>query len=238
MPRPAEARPAEARPAQAEPAQAEPAQAEPAQADLASDLAYVRSLAEEGAHAPLVSGRYFVVWGGLMAAASLLVYLNAVGVTNFGNAGFMAPWFVALAAGWIVSYVMRKDVSGKPGAATLGNKTAGSVWYAVGLFMTFFFGALLFAHGNYESLGIPEYFLFSFLYPIGFGLYGVSFWATSTAARVSWLKYFALASWAFSGLLLFFLATSHLFLIGALGLAVCALTPGIILMRREPAMIV
>ena len=211
---------------------------QPPQADLASDLAYVRSLAEEGAHAPLVSGRYFVFWGGLMMAASMLVYLNAIGVVTFGTAGFMAPWIVALIIGWVASFLMRKDVGAKPGAATLGNKTAGSVWYAVGLMMTMLFGALLFAHDNYASAGVPDYFLFSLLFPIGFGLYGVAFWATSTAARVSWLKYFAFASWAFSACLLFFLATSHQFLIGALGLAVCALTPGVLLMRREPATIV
>lgn len=206
--------------------------------DLASDLAYVRSLAEEGAHAPLVSGRYFVLWGGLMTVASLIVYLNALGVVKFGVAGFMAPWIVALSVGWAVSYVMRKDVGGKPGAATLGNKTAGSVWYAVGVMMTIFFAALFFAHDNYVDIGIPTYFLYSMVYPIGFGCYGIAFWATSTAARVGWLKYFALASWAFSACFLFFLATPVQFLIGAIGLVICAVTPGLLLMRREPASIV
>lgn len=211
---------------------------QPSQSDLASDLAYVRSLAEEGAHAPLVSGRYYVVWGGLMTAASACVYLNALGVVNFGNAGFMAPWIVALALGWGLSYAMRKDVGGKPGAATLGNKTAGSVWYAVGLMMTMFFTALYFTHDKYTDVGVPAYFLYSMVFPIGFGFYGVAFWATSTAARVRWLKYFALASWAFSAILLFFLSTPHQFLIGAIGLVVCAITPGLLLMRREPGSIV
>lgn len=207
---------------------------QPHEGNLADDLAYVRSLAEEGAHAPLVGGRFYVIWGGLMAAASLLVYLNAVGFTKFGAAGFMAPWFVALAIGWGLSFLISRGVRAKPGAATLGNKTAASVWFAVGVFMTMFFGALLFAHDNYVDAGVPAYFLFSLLYPIGFGLYGVAFMATAVAARQTWLRYFALASWAFSACSLFFLATAHQFLIGALGLVICTLTPGIILMRREP----
>ncbi len=210
----------------------------PPDADLASDLAYVRSLAEEGAHAPLVGGRFYVIWGGLMAAASLLVYLNAIGVTKFGVAGFMAPWFLALAIGWGLSFLISRGVREKPGAATLGNKTAGSVWFAVGVFMTMFFGALLFAHDNYVGAGVPAYFLFSLLYPIGFGVYGVAFMATAVAARLTWLKYFAAASWAFSACSLFFLASAHQFLIGAVGLVICTLAPGILLMRREPSEVI
>ena len=206
--------------------------------NLADDLAYVRSLAEEGAHAPLVGGRFYVIWGGLMAAASLVVYLNSLGVTKFGAAGFIAPWFVALAIGWPLSFLIRRGVRAKPGAATLGNKTAGSVWTAVGIFVTMYFCASFFAHDNYVDFGVPPYFLYSLLYPIGFGLYGVAFLATAVAARVKWLNYFALASFGFSACSMFFLASAHQFLIGAFGLAVCALTPGIILMRREPADIV
>ena len=211
---------------------------EPRDGNLADDLAFVRTLAEEGAHAPLVGGRFYVIWGGLMAAASLAVYLNAIGVTEFGAAGYMAPWFAALAIGWALSFLISRGVRAKPGAATLGNKTAASVWMAVGVFMTMFFCALLFAHDNYVDAGVPAYFLFSLLYPMGFGLYGVAFMATAVAARVSWLRYFALASWVFSACSLFFLATAHQFLIGALGLVICTLAPGVILMRREPSEIV
>ena len=42
--------------------------------DLASELAYVRSLAEEGRDAPLVSGVYYLLWGGLMTVAALIVF--------------------------------------------------------------------------------------------------------------------------------------------------------------------
>lgn len=207
-------------------------------AALASDLAYVRSLAEEGAHAPLLGGRYFIIWGGLMATASLAVYMNAVGAVAFGVAGFMAPWIIALVIGWALSFFMRARVSAKPGSATLGNRTAASVWFAAGVFMTSFFTALFVIHDNYTGAGVPPYFLFSLLYPLGFGLYGVAFMATSVAGRVAWLRYFGFASWGFALAFLFFLATPHQFLIGAAGLFVCALVPGVMLMRREPSEIV
>lgn len=204
-------------------------------AALADDLAYVRALAEEGAHAPLISGRYYVVWGGLMAAASFFVYLNAIEIVQLGQAGFMAPWFVALALGWAASYAMRSKMQTKPGAATVGNQTAFSVWFAVGVFMTTLFVALLFAHDKYTDIGVPAYFLFSLLFPIGFGVYGVAFMATATAARAGWLRYFSILSWGFAAASLFYLATATQFLVGAIGLALCAAAPGVLLMRREPS---
>lgn len=207
-------------------------------ADIASDLAYVRSLAEEGAHAPLIGGRYYVLWGGLMGAASLVVYMNALELVKFGQTGFMVPWIIAGIVGWGVSFAMRRGVSAKPGAATLGNRTAAAVWFAVGIVMTMFFIGLLFAHDNYAGFGVPPYFLFSLLYPIGFVLYGVAFFSTATAARAPWLRYFAFLSWAFAIAMLFMLATAEQFLVGAVGILACAFAPGIMLMRNEPADIV
>ncbi len=206
--------------------------------DIASDLAYVRALAEEGAHAPLVGGRYFVVWGVLMGVSSLFVYFNAIGWIAVGSAGYIAPWFIALGVGWIFSFAMRGAVSVKPGAMTLGNKTAASVWFAVGIIMTLFFVGVLFAHDDYVAYGVPSYFLFSMLFPIGFGFYGVAFYAMATASRTEWLRYFAYLSWVFAAASLFFMATSVQFLVGAVGLFLCAAAPGVILMRREPANIV
>ena len=208
------------------------------QEELASDLAYVRSLAEEGAHAPLVGGRYYLIWGCLMAAASLVVYANAIGLMNWGPTGYLAPWAVFGALGWLLSFTISRGAHGKPGAGTLGNKTASSVWFSVGVVMTLFFIAFFFVHDRFTDRGVPAFFVFHMLYPIGFGVYGVAFYATATAARLSWLKGFAAVSWAFCVISLFFMTTAEQFLVGAAGMLVCAAAPGVILMRREPAEIV
>ncbi len=211
---------------------------QPPDADLASDLAYVRTLAEEGAHAPLVGGRFYVIWGGLMAAASMTAYLTTMDVLPLGVAGMIAPWIVAGVIGWVLSFTIGRRSGAKPGAATLGNKTAAATWFAVGVFITLFWAAMMLVHGQYTEYGVPRYFLFSLLFPIGFGVYGVAFLATATAARVGWLRYFAILSWAFMSVTMFMLASPHQFLVGAVGMIACAVAPGLMLMRREPADIV
>jgi hypothetical protein len=104
--------------------------------------------------------------------------------------------------------------------------------------MSGFWLTLFLVHDRYVAAGVPSYFLFSLMFPIAFGLYGVAFFASATAAKLDWLRWFALAAWAFSFAALFFLTSPAQMLIAALGSFVCALLPGVILMRREPSEIV
>lgn len=206
--------------------------------DLASELAYVRSLAEEGRDAPLIGGVYYVLWGGLMGLASATVYLATSDVINLGGIGILGVWIAAGLLGWGGTYMLARRTRAKPGAMTLGNKTAQSVWFAVGVMMTVFWGAVMIAHDNFTAFGVPPYFLFSLMFPVGFGVYGVAFYATATAARLGWLKGFAALSWAFSVFSMFLLGKDIQFLTGAAGLFLCAALPGAVLMRREPKEIV
>ncbi len=207
-------------------------------ADLASDLAYVRALAEEGRDAPLIGGNYYLLWGGLMGAAALLSYFAVTDVLNVGRQGLFGLWIAAGLIGWAVSVGLGRRTGAKPGAMTLGNRTAGAVWFSIGVFMTLFWIALMIIHDNFTAQGVAPYFLFSMMFPVGFGLYGVAFYATAVAARLDWLKGFAVLSWAFSVASLFFSGSDYQFLVGAAGSFTCAALPGVLLMRQEPKEIV
>ena len=211
---------------------------EAAGGDLASDLAYVRTLAEEGAHAPLIGGRYYLIWGALIGLAALLSYFDQIDVINLGGVGGFAPWLIAGVTGWVLSFTVGKRAAGKPGAQTIGNKTALNAWFGVGIFITIFFATMFFAHNKFTAYGVPPYFLFSMMFPVSFGVYGVAFFATASASRLSWLIWFAVLSWGFSAACLLMLASPHQTLLGALGSFFCAALPGLILMRNEPSDIV
>jgi hypothetical protein len=206
--------------------------------DLASELAYVRSLAEEGRNAPLVGGRFFLIWGAVIGFTALFVYVNYAAALNLGFANGFTPWLAAIAAGWVLSFTLGRRAGAKPGALTIGNQTANSVWLAVGIFMTLFWITLMVVHDNYTDAGMAPYFLFSLMFPVAFGLYGVAFFATATAARLGWLRYFSYLSWGFAVVSLFLLASPQQLLVGAIGSLACAALPGLILMRREPSEIV
>ncbi|HIK63551.1 MAG TPA: hypothetical protein EYG02_00805, partial [Henriciella marina] len=65
------------------------------------DLAYVRSLAEAGANAPLLGGRFLVWWGGLVTAAYIGHYLIITGMLGVGldALGIMWTGFIVLGLG-------------------------------------------------------------------------------------------------------------------------------------------
>ena len=203
--------------------------------DIRDDLAYVKALAEEGRNTPLVGGLMYVIWGGLIGTAALISYADDVGWINASFLDGYPLWVGALIVGWVSCFVIGRKTHRKPGATTLGNKTAMSVWFAVGIFITGFWLTLMVVHDNYVSVGVPPYFLFSLVFPMAFGLYGVAFYATATAGRANWLRLVAVAAWIFAAIELTLMGSVHHLLVGAIGSYVCALAPGLILMRGEPS---
>ena len=97
---------------------------------MADELAYVRSLAEEGRNAPLVGGVIYVIWGGLIGTAALIQFAGNMGMRLLPAPLEWAPWFAAFIAGWGFSYFFGWRNGGKPGAflQTDGSVTLRSDW--------------------------------------------------------------------------------------------------------------
>jgi hypothetical protein len=56
------------------------------------DIKYVRQLAESGAHAPLLGGRFMVWWGALLAIAYTAHHLALNGLIGDGRTIFALIW--------------------------------------------------------------------------------------------------------------------------------------------------
>jgi len=205
---------------------------------LKDDFEFVKTLAQEGHDTPLVSGAYYLLWGGLMGLAAFLSYADDIQLVNLGRYAGVWPWVTAISAGWIISFLMGPKTGAKPGASTLGNKTARAVWFSVGIFTSLFWVTLMFVHDDFSALGVPDYFLFGLMFPLAFGAFGVAFYSTATASRTPWLRWFGFAAWGFSSVSLAMMANPHHMLICSIGVLVCAALPGYLLMRNEAAEIV
>lgn len=205
---------------------------------LAGEVAYVRALAEEGRNAPLVGGVLYLIWGLVMATASLATYAGETGAIDVPFVGGLWFWVAAFAAGWAASFFYGARSGVKPGALTVGNKTARDAWIAVGVFMSLFWIAAMIFKSRLAASGFETRFLFGLMFPLAFGLYGIAFFATAAAARLDWMRGFAIASWMFSVAALYFIGDARQLLVGAAGSLLCAGLPGLLLMRREPSEIV
>ncbi len=205
---------------------------------LAGEVAYVKALAEEGRNAPLVGGVLYVIWGVAMAIAALATYASASGFIAVPFVGGLWFWAASFVIGWAASFIVGAKSRAKPGALTVGNKTARAAWIAVGVFMSLLWIASMLFQERLSAAGFETRFLFGFMFPIAFGLYGIAFFVTAVAARLDWMRGFAIASWIFSLAALYFLGDTRQFLVGAAGSLLCAALPGVLMMRREPSQIV
>ena len=205
---------------------------------LAGEVAYVKALAEEGRNAPLVGGVLYLIWGVVMALAALGTYAGAAGAIDLPFVGGLWFWVAAFIIGWSASFFYGARSSAKPGALTVGNKTARAAWIAIGVFMSAFWIAAMIFKTRLAGAGFETRFLFGLMFPLAFGLYGIAFFATAAAARLDWMRGFAVASWMFSVASLYFIGDARQFLVGAAGSMLCAALPGLLLMRREPSEIV
>lgn len=205
---------------------------------LAGEVAYVKALAEEGRNAPLVGGVLYVIWGVVMAVAALATFAIESGLVAAPFVGGLWFWISAFVVGWAASFFVGAKSALKPGALTVGNKTARAAWIAVGVFMSAFWIAAMLFKARLAAAGFEPKFLFGLMFPLAFGLYGIAFFATAAAARHHWMRGFAVASWLFAVAALFYIGDARQFLIGAAGSLLCAALPGLLLMRREPSEIV
>lgn len=207
--------------------------------DLASEIAYVKTLAEEGRNAPLVGGALYLIWGLVIGVAAFVTWLRAAAVVAVpGFIGDTIFWIIAIAVGWGLSFFIGPKIGAKPGALTIGNKTATAAWFGVGVFLLIYWLALIALQGRFAAAGVPPNAMFGTMFPVVFGVYGIAFYTTASAARLDWMRGFAIAAWIFSVASLYYLSDATQLLIAAAGSLICAALPGVLLMRREPSDIV
>lgn len=199
--------------------------------ELLSDLAYARTLAEEGRQAPLIGGAYLVMFGVLLATAYTAHWCMLTGQLPAGYAGLVWGGFGACA--FIGSLALRGFVRSKPGAAAVGNRADRVVWSATAAaILAVVIGTVL------RAILTDDYGATGAIMAAGFGLYGVPLYATGALSGHSWLKLFGVLAWIVSGVLWFYMNESWAYLIAAGGSVLVLLVPGVLMMRAEPSKVV
>lgn len=195
------------------------------------DLAYLRSVAEAGEHAPSLAGRYFLWWGGLAAPALLAHWSIITGLAGIPPhlVGFV--WMAYGIIGMTGTFVLHRTLRNKPGAGAVNNRGEAAVWNGV----MWLIGA--YAVGAVIALiaGRGDLLLFDTIPLVAFGGYGVSFWVSSSLGGPRWMRPMAIVAWLACGAGMCLVGTPALYLYSAAAVAVLALVPGLVLVRGEPA---
>ena len=199
------------------------------------DLAYVREIAESGASAPLLGGRFLVWWGVLVTAAYLGHYAIIQGVAGLTLTALPILWTgfaVAGLGGYFL--LLRFFPADKPGRSSAGNRVSANVWMASGFVLFSFFAGVTiksFLDGAASSG-------FAWSIPIVLGVYGISQLVTGLMANTRWLMFAGYAAIAFVGITAILVDRAELYLVAAFAAAMTVLLPGILMMREEPSVTV
>lgn len=199
--------------------------------EIAEDLDYVRTLAEEGRHAPLLGGSYLMFWGLLNAAAWFAQWglVNKLLVAH-PTWHFGALWLGYGVCAGLGSALLGARIRSLPGQSSLPNRVERSVWAGAGMGI----GAIVVGAIGHMALGggsqSPDVIM-----PAAYALYGCALMVTSIVSKEKWLGWFAGASFAASTILGLFLSESWFYLAGAAGALATLLAPGLVLLRKEPS---
>ena len=193
------------------------------------DLAYVRQLAESGARAPLIGGRFMAWWGFLVAAGWTAQHLAVNGTVGDGNIIFGIIWGSFAVLGMGGQALLVRSMGPKAGAGSAGNLASRPVWAACALtIVSMVIGVALLA----QQVG---YQVFDWIVPVAFAVYACALIVTGKLAAERIVVLAGYGAAAMVGLFTAFILDPNRYLIAAAGAAVTVMLPGLLLLRREPA---
>jgi len=202
--------------------------------DLKSDIAYMRDLAEAGEQAPLIGGRFLVIWGGLSSIACIIHWALLAGHLPITQWALPAVWAGNGLVGMILTSFMARGLSHKPGARSIGNRASRAAWQFVGIGIVFYVFGIAVSVSALDA----EPILFDSILTVALFGYAIAFSVTAALSGQKWLYGPAWMSIAGAALSPAFYGRPELYLLCAAIIFFAALVPGVRMMRNEPKALV
>jgi hypothetical protein len=196
---------------------------------IRDDLAFLRALAEDGRHTPLLGGSILATAGGCYGLASLVQWLILSGVLDVPPVWLFGLWTLAVAIHLTIQSVLIGKVAAKPGADSSTNRASRDVWRAIGLGCF-----VLIAAVGVASWKAHTDVLIGFAPSIILVLYGAAWWVAGSVSKLAWIRVVAVASFVAAIAMGLLIGSTSVWLAYAAALFLLAVVPGLALMRQEP----
>jgi hypothetical protein len=193
------------------------------------DIRYVRQLAESGAHAPLLGGRYMAWWGLLLATAYLLEHLALNGRIGDGGPIFGYIWLGFGLLGGGGQFLLRRGHKAKAGSGSAGNRASRMLWVtAAATILSMVAGAAI-AAARGAGFGV-----FDGTVPVAFAAYACALTASGMLAKSAVTRLAGAGAVIMVGAFTAMILSPDRYLLAAAGAALTVLLPGLLLLRAEP----
>lgn len=193
------------------------------------DLLYVRRLAESGAHAPLLGGRFMTWWGLLLTAAYIAHHLALRGAIGDGRSIFAIIWIGFSALGILGQLALARGMPAKAGAGSAGNRASRTIWMAAAAAIGSMVVGCAVAAGSGAGPAA-----FDWIVPVAFAVYACALIVTGSLADNRVTLAAGVGAVAMVGLFTAMILLRDRYLVAAGGVALTVLLPGLLLLRAEP----
>lgn len=198
------------------------------------DLAYIRTLAEEGRYAPLIGGRIGLMWGVLLSATLLLHGLTALGMSGLAIEAIGFIWLAFGVIGGISTAILRRTLKGKPGQSAVGNKVEGAVWTASAIAIF----TLAIAITISVVVNDLPYWTYDFIMAFSFGTYAVSYFVLAGISGVRTLYVPSALALALTGVVVLMVGNPWVYIVAAVGVILTLVLPALNALKHEPKNVV
>lgn len=193
-----------------------------------TDIAWIRSLAEEGANAPLGGGRILMAAGVIYGLASLTQWAAVAGIAPFSVRQSNWIWLAATAVFLVLTLLDKIFLCPSSGVKTAANRAAQAAWACVGTGIFAYIASMAAVSWRLGEAGVVLLWLLPsaimVFYGLGWGVCAAMF----RSQRLLWL---CIASFVAAPVLGLMTGSSALYLAYAVALFLLMALPGFLLMR-------
>jgi hypothetical protein len=193
------------------------------------DLRYVRQLAESGAHAPLLGGRFMAWWGLLLTLAYVAHHFALAGRIGNGGSIFAMIWIGFSVFGLVGQFVLARNMPAKAGAGSAANRASRTVWVTAAAAIGSMVAGSAAASGGAAGRGA-----FDWIVPVAFAVYACALVVTGALAKNRLTIAAGAGAVVMVGLFTALILSPDRYLIAAAGIALTVLLPGLVMLRAEP----
>ncbi|NNE57846.1 MAG: hypothetical protein HKN36_07035 [Hellea sp.] len=198
--------------------------------EIMADLAYVKSVAEEGRNAPLLGGRVGLMWTGLLVPTLIAHGLTAAGKTPIAPNQVGLLWLAFGIIGAVLAVFLIRSIKGKPGGSALANRIESVIWPTTSVLIFGYAIALGFAFGPAD---LPPV-IFDTILPLAFALTAVNLMVLGKITDKGYMKLAGLISGLAMIACVFLIGNPAIYYVAAAGVFLTGVIPSLVQMRNEP----
>lgn len=194
------------------------------------DIAYIRTLADEGRRGPPRGGAILLAAGLIWSATSLAAWIAYERRDVVPEGWQSGVWLVGMGVFLTTLALLIRSYRGKPGMSSVNNRVTRTAWSAAGWSIFVFVLAMVAAcrrlNSNLPTVMIAPYVL---------SVYGVGWTVAASVSDQRWMTWTAVGSFAVAVIMGCLAASSAQYLAYAAALLLLMALPGWRLLRQEVA---